>query len=132
MALWSVVFFFCKNVQHKNIASYLLWGLFSSWVLSRWSCPNGKFLRVLFCCFIKAKPDAQWFFVKPGFFDVCVVLKGTLSVLFTNLGMVFCYQNCSDLLWEIIVLGTKKNFWKSRLKAEDLQNFWDHSNERSE
>ena len=40
--------------------------------------------------------------------------------------MVFCYQNCSDLLWEIIVLVIEKNFWNSRLKAKDLQIFWDH------
>ena len=25
--------------------------------------------------------------------------------------MVFCYQNCSDLLWEKSVLGIEKNFW---------------------
>ena len=25
--------------------------------------------------------------------------------------VVFCYQNCSDLLWEKIVLVIKKNFW---------------------
>ena len=41
-------------------------------------------------------------------------------------GMVFCYQNCSDLLWEKNVLAMEKNFWNSRLKAENLQNFWDH------
>ena len=41
-------------------------------------------------------------------------------------GMVFCYQNCSDLLWEKIVLVIGKNFWNSRLKAENLQNSWDH------
>ena len=28
--------------------------------------------------------------------------------------MVFCYQNCSDLLWEKIVLVIKKNFGNSR------------------
>ena len=37
--------------------------------------------------------------------------------------MVFCYQNRSDILWENIVLVTKKNFWNSRLKAENLQSF---------
>ena len=42
--------------------------------------------------------------------------------------LVFCYQNCSDLLWEKIVLVIKKNFWNSRLKAENLQHFWDHWN----
>ena len=35
--------------------------------------------------------------------------------------MVFCYQNCSDLLWEKIVLVMKKNFWNSRLKADNLK-----------
>ena len=40
--------------------------------------------------------------------------------------MVFCYQNCSDLLWEKIALVIEKNFWNLRLKAENLQNFWNH------
>ena len=35
--------------------------------------------------------------------------------------MVFCYQNCSDLLWEKNVLVIEKNFWNSRLMAENLQ-----------
>ena len=35
--------------------------------------------------------------------------------------MVFCYQNCSDLLWEKIVLVIEKNFWNSRLNAKNLQ-----------
>ena len=42
--------------------------------------------------------------------------------------MVFCYQNCSDLLREKIVLVIEKKFWNSWLKAENLQNFWDHLN----
>ena len=42
--------------------------------------------------------------------------------------LVFCYQNCSDLLWEKIVLVIEKNVWNSRLKAENLQHFWDHQN----
>ena len=40
--------------------------------------------------------------------------------------LVFCYQNCSDLLWEKMVLVIEKNFWNSRLKVENLQNVWDH------
>ena len=40
--------------------------------------------------------------------------------------IVFCYQNCSDLLWEKIVLVIEKNFWNSRLQAKNLQKFWDH------
>ena len=37
--------------------------------------------------------------------------------------MVFCYKNCSELLWEKNVLVIKKNFWNSRLKAKNLQIF---------
>ena len=34
--------------------------------------------------------------------------------------MVFCYQNCSDLLWEKIVLMTEKNFWKSEVEGQEF------------
>ena len=37
------------------------------------------------------------------------------------LTMVFCYQNCSDLLWEKNVPVIKKNFWNLRLKAENFK-----------
>ena len=43
-----------------------------------------------------------------------------------NITMVFCYQNCSDPLWEKIVLVIEKNFWTLRLKAENLPNFCNH------
>ena len=38
-------------------------------------------------------------------------------------GLVFCYQNCSDLLWGKIVLVIEENFWSSRLKAEAEEQF---------
>ena len=37
--------------------------------------------------------------------------------------MVFYYQNCSDLLWEKIVIMIKVTFWNSRLRDENLQIF---------
>ena len=37
--------------------------------------------------------------------------------------MVFCYQNCSDLLWEKNVLVIKENFWNSRLRLRSLEQF---------
>ena len=40
--------------------------------------------------------------------------------------MVFCCQKYSDLMWERTVLVIEKNFWNSRLKAKNLQKFWDH------
>ena len=39
--------------------------------------------------------------------------------------LVFCVQNCSDLLWGTIVLVIEKNL---RLKTENLQIFWDECN----
>ena len=44
--------------------------------------------------------------------------------------MVFWFENCSYqyLLSEKIVLVIEKNFWNLRLKAENLQIFWDHQN----
>ena len=42
-----------------------------------------------------------------------------------NPKMVFCYQNCSDLLWEKIVLVIEKKIWNSRLKAKNFQKIWD-------
>ena len=38
--------------------------------------------------------------------------------------MVFCHENCSDLLWEKIILEIKIFFAKSRLKAKNLLLFW--------
>ena len=40
--------------------------------------------------------------------------------------MVFCYQNCSDILREKIVLVIQKYFWNSRLKAKNSKKFWDN------
>ena len=40
--------------------------------------------------------------------------------------MVFCYQNCSDLLWEKNILVIEKNFWNSRTiysNCESSQQF---------
>ena len=65
------------------------------------------------------------------------LVKSTIYILYsrlilrrfrvdTNAYMVFCYQNCSDLLWDKIVLVIEKNFWNLRLKAKNLQK--DHQN----
>ena len=45
----------------------------------------------------------KWYFVSEIFLTCCEKI-------------VFCYQNCSDLLWEKIVLVIEKNFWISRLR----------------
>ena len=55
------------------------------------------------------------------------LIKKTWKI-FSKVGMVFCYYNCSDLLWEKIVPVIEKFFWNSRPSASNLQNFWDHLN----
>ena len=41
-------------------------------------------------------------------------------------GMVFCFENCSDLLYEKMSSNWEHTFENSRLKVENLLNFWDH------
>ena len=61
---------------------------------------------------------------EPDFVPIDMSAKG--GNLFWFLKIVFCYQNYSDLLWEKIVFVIKKNFWNSRLEAENLPKFLDH------
>ena len=42
--------------------------------------------------------------------------------------LAFCFKNCSDILWEKNVEVIVKNFCNSRLKVENLQTLWDHTN----
>ena len=73
----------------------------------------------------------QWaiFFEKSGngMYVTCVAALLLNNFTTKNATMVFCYQNCSDLLWERIVLVIEKNIWNSRLKAKNLRSleqFW--------
>ena len=84
---------------------------------------NFKAANILFCFYSRSY---VFLFFELTFCLLFCFLFSLIS-LFT---LVFCYQNCSDLLWEKIVIVIEKNFWKSRLKAENLkkklQKFWDH------
>ena len=93
---------------------------------------------VIECSPLKYLPIYQGYVLHPILsFDQNRLLKRTLwfelfpsvflwSVKVRGCTLVFCYQNYSDLLWEKNVLVIKKNFWNSRLKVENLQNFWEH------
>ena len=48
--------------------------------------------------------------------------KRSSKLLEKRRSMVFCYQNCSDLLWENIVLVLKENFNKLEFQLE--KSFW--------
>ena len=46
------------------------------------------------------------------------------KVDFFDVAMVFCYHDCSNLLWENIVLLIEKNFWNWRLNfLRSLEQF---------
>ena len=71
---------------------------------------------------LKVKKVQKWDISKMRHFWNCIlnVLKLVTDLYWSLfLKMVFCYQNCSDLLWEKIVLVIEKNFW-------NLQNVRDH------
>ena len=57
-----------------------------------------------------------------------ILLQYSNSIWIFPIVLVFCYQNCSDLLGEKIVLLIEKKFWNLRLKAENFQHFWDQLN----
>ena len=64
-----------------------------------------------------------------GVYIFILVVGGHSTTRGTKFGtIVFCFQNCSDLLLEKNVLLIKKIFWNLKLKAENMQNFWDHKN----
>ena len=62
---------------------------------------------------------------KTNILQICkhLRLSGAENIFHT---MVFCYQNCSDVLWEKNVLVIEKFFWNSRLKADYWQTLWGH------
>ena len=60
-----------------------------------------------------------------------LAFRQKITIILILKEMAFCYRNCSDLLWEKIVLVIEKNFWNSRLKAEIIRIIYSNS-ERSE
>ena len=67
---------------------------------------------------------------KSGFFSNKILLEFTSY----SRTMVFCYQNCSDLLWEKIVLVIEKNWgWRPRIfKIFEVTRTIYSNSERSE
>ena len=80
--------------------------------LVKWQCANCNYLVALFSAQhnnyrTRAIINRGFYMYYPIFEDYFFVFKEVF------LRMVFCYQNCSDLLWEKIVQVTEKNFWHS-------------------
>ena len=72
------------------------------------------------------------FGLKCRFFSL-ICLSGTqLEMGRKDERMVFCYQNCSDLLWEKIVLVIEKNFWNWIFKIFEITRTIYSNSQRSE
>ena len=81
-------------------------------------------------CFIPMKISlafiwviVSYFCTRDGFFRMGIG-GWRVTVLWGAVIMVFCFQNCSELLWEKIVLMIEKIFWNSRLKPNNLQKMY--------
>ena len=105
---------FCGKKQHAtNILWQLMWCsyiLWQRWIFPRWLLLITKYF--IFC-------TRYWII-----FRQC----NEGMVFAPELQMIFCYQNCSDLLWEKNAQVINKNFWNSRPSASNFQTFWDHLN----
>ena len=79
---------------------------------------------------VKTKLHSTYWHIRhvPGINKVVFFVQFNWFKWIRVLALIFCYQNCSDLLCEKNVLVIEKNFWNSRLKAENLQKLWDHLN----
>ena len=42
--------------------------------------------------------------------------------------LVICFENCSDLLWQKIVVVNEKNFWKFEAEGQEFDFFWENHN----
>ena len=67
-------------------------------------------------------PEFALLIKTPLFYEVNSLSRNWLGIseiflldALETLQMVFCYQNCSDLLWEKVELVVEKNLWDSRL-----------------
>ena len=52
-------------------------------------------------------------------------MPATKCVLVGNWEMVFCYQNCPDILWEKIILGDQEKLLKFEAEGQEFAK-WDH------
>ena len=114
-AVWRLFYFFFFFGKSINLVTFFL------------SCSTTSFsfieqgMTFLWVLFSFHRPQitvkAQWGIFKQN------ILRAIIKKIMFFKKLVFCYQNCSDLLWEKIVLVTEKNFWKSRMKAENFQIF---------
>ena len=99
-----------------------------------WTTKNSWHLKVILCWFKIDLDNYRWQVDFEKLLFTTKIYSGYLNKnKISSAKMVFCYQNCSALLWEKIVLVIEIFFWNLRLKAKNLQTFtfWDHKNNLS-
>ena len=111
-----------QNYARNSYPSIAFWAMYFQKCIANPAHLAGLFCPVLFC---PQKAIAVGIKFLAHF---CYPLIKKTWKIFSKVGMVFCYYNCSDLLWEKIVPVIEKFFWNSRPSASNLQNFWDHLN----
>ena len=116
-----------QSLFHFKKYKKMLWiSLFLSKNISNFVCPKLKLYNWYFHSGEKELRDSQICHVIVTCWRFRSKMHFCIFQMELHFGMVFCYQNCSDLLWEEIVLVIEQKFWNSRLKAENLQKLWDH------
>ena len=105
-----------------------------AWYLRLYNNLPSTYCEQIKCNFIKVRLKVVFLIflvlVLPNLLYVLLFMVATVSTqliffFFTSVyksvkvEMVFCYQNCSDLLGEKFVLGIEKKIWNLRLKAEN-------------
>ena len=128
---------FCFNLNSISGRFLYYWACFHI-MTGKWSFASNDILSMAFLLFdgqlfIFLSVNGIWEKRLQHFILYKVYKTKTLNILkvafifVLNLILApFSKKNCSDLLWEKIVLVIEKNFWNLRLKAENLQKFWDH------
>ena len=118
-------FLWCKGLHDVEYFVFLRKCLNEKIIEILWNYPNilsifPSFLVLLSCLNTFFQLDV---IISPGREEgICLHLWGTAQQqcmaawFFLSNILVFCFQNCSDLLWEKNCFVIEKNFWNSRLK----------------
>ena len=103
-----------RKVRKERFCLIFANKLTSSMKLLPWLEKNGiKALKMV------TKPKSLYFQKAKN----CCLLSNSLLKNCKDSNGIF-YQNCSDLLWKkLLYVVFDKNFWSSRLKAENFQSF---------
>ena len=88
-------------------------------------CPAGREMNDWIKCAFNVKNSCSLYEMHSSITQNLMVTDDCFFLFLVFQEMVFCYQNCSDLLWEKNILVIEINFWYSKLK--NTRAIWSHS-----